>query len=525
MKNELISKYEPVRTLIVIIGLGFFLSSCAALPARPGGSGDDGRLSVNYLLVNDVYEIAPLAGGSVGGMARVATLKKEYLRKNPNTFLVMAGDFLSPSVYNSLQYEGRRIRGRQMVEAMNAAGTDLAVFGNHEFDINESELQSRINESRFRWVASNTFHKKDNALRPFARESGTASEAFPETWIQQVTDADGTAARIGFIGLTIPFNKAPYVGYTDPLATAEKLYEQLKDSCDAVIAVTHQLVQDDILLAKRLPGLAMILGGHEHDRRFQKVGNVFVMKAHANAKSAYAVELLINKKRNRLKVKPELRMIDAAIPDDAATAAVVERWTEIASDNYAAIGFDPKKIILRTSEPLDGRESQIRKEATNMTVLIVKAMEAAAPEADAVILNAGSVRVDDVLPMPLTEYDILRALPFGGGIMLADMKGSLLIQTLEAGRKNTGTGGFLHYSETLTYDPATNAWSLKGAVVDPAKTYRVALPDFLLTGGEANMDFLKKENPAIVDVHPYTPNPGDLRSDIRLAIVKYLERI
>jgi len=32
---------------------------------------------------------------------------------------------------------------------MNAAGMDLVVFGNHEFDIKESELQLRLNESTF----------------------------------------------------------------------------------------------------------------------------------------------------------------------------------------------------------------------------------------------------------------------------------------------------------------------------------------------------------------------------------------
>src|SRR5690606_10080632 len=79
-------------------------------------SGDDGKISVNLILINDVYEIAPLAGGKEGGMARLATLKKQYLNKNPNTYLIMAGDFLSPSVYHTLRHEGQPIRGKQMIE-------------------------------------------------------------------------------------------------------------------------------------------------------------------------------------------------------------------------------------------------------------------------------------------------------------------------------------------------------------------------------------------------------------------------
>ena len=47
-----------------------------------------------------------------------------------------------------------------MVDVMNTAGVNLAVFGNHEFDISEADLQKRINESNFTWVSSNTFHKK-----------------------------------------------------------------------------------------------------------------------------------------------------------------------------------------------------------------------------------------------------------------------------------------------------------------------------------------------------------------------------
>src|SRR5690606_22005461 len=98
--------------------------------------------------------------------------------------------------------------------------------------------------------------------------------------------------KIGFLGINIPFTKIDYVSYTDPLETAIRLYNQIKDSCDAVVAITHQAVTDDIILAKALPGLALIIGGHEHDMRFNKVGNVIISKAHANARSVYLLDLL-----------------------------------------------------------------------------------------------------------------------------------------------------------------------------------------------------------------------------------------
>ena len=144
----------------------FFVTGCAGLR---NSSTDDGKILVNFLLINDVYEIAPLNNGKEGGMARIASLKKELLKQSPNTFLVVAGDFVSPSVYNSLQYQGKAVRGKQMVEALNAAGLDFAVFGNHEFDIREAELQDRIDESSFRWISTNSFHKTKSGTEPFVK--------------------------------------------------------------------------------------------------------------------------------------------------------------------------------------------------------------------------------------------------------------------------------------------------------------------------------------------------------------------
>ncbi|MEO6820686.1 MAG: bifunctional metallophosphatase/5'-nucleotidase [Ginsengibacter sp.] len=480
---------------------------------------DDGKIDITFVQVNDVYEIAPLQGGKIGGMARVATLKKENLRNNPNTYLVMAGDFVSPSVYNSLKYEGKRIRGRQMIESMNAAGMDLAVFGNHEFDITESELQDRINESTFDWVSSNTFHKTKNGISPFVKTVSGKSISFPETYIMHVKDADGTSARIGFIGITLPFNKAEYVSYTDPLLTAERLYNQVKDSCDAVIALTHQSLADDSILAVKLPGLAMIMGGHEHDMHFIKVGNVNITKAHANAKSAFVINMTLNKNKHTVVVKPELKILDETVTLDPSTDEVVKKWTTIAFKSYASTGFDAQKVVRERGEPLDGRETEIRSKPTNLTRIIVSAIEKSSPGADIAIFNSGSIRVDDIIQMPVTQYDIIRTMPYGGTIMQVDMKGKLLSKILETGRLNIGSGGFLQYSASTQYDKATKAWKIKNSPIDADKTYRVAITDFLLTGGEANMGFLTKDNPDIVKIYP---SDG---IDMRIPVINYMENL
>jgi 5'-nucleotidase len=498
------------------------LSSCKTLKTSSNTLKDDGKITVTFVQINDVYEIAPLQNGKIGGMARVATLKKQELAKNPNTFMVMAGDFLSPSVYNSLKYEGKRIRGKQMVESLNSAGLDFAVFGNHEFDIKEDELQERINESTFQWISSNTYHSSHHGLSAFAKTNSSGTEPFPETYIIDVQDEDGTKAKIGFIGLTLPFNKADYVSYTDHFEVAEKLYNQLKTTCDAVVAITHLEVKEDSILARKVPGLALIMGGHEHDMQFKKIGNIYITKAHANAKSAYVNNLTIDVKNKKNTVVPELRMIDSTIEQDPETALVVKKWMDIGEKNFEALGFNAKRVIRDAGEPLDGREEKIRSGKTNLTRIIVSAMEKAAPTAEVTIVNSGSIRVDDILQMPVTEYDIIRSLPYGGSIMEVDMKGSLLMRVLEAGRNNVGSGGFLQYSSAVNYNSEKKIWTLKELPIDAKKSYHVAISDFLMTGGEANMEFLTKDNPEISKVYPVISDIKDPRSDARLAIIKYL---
>ena len=107
-----------MKKLIVILFCMCFLSC------------DSDRHSVYFVQLNDVYEIAPLGGGLYGGMARVAHVVDSLKSINPNTFLFMSGDFLNPSLIGNLKHDGVRIKGRQMIEVMNAMDFTMVTFGN-----------------------------------------------------------------------------------------------------------------------------------------------------------------------------------------------------------------------------------------------------------------------------------------------------------------------------------------------------------------------------------------------------------
>ena len=90
---------------------------------------------------------------------------------------------------------------------------------------------------------------------------------------------------------------------------------------------------------------------------------------------------------------------------------------------------------------------------------------------------------------PVTEYDVIRILPFGGKVLTADIRGSLLARALDQGIASHGTGAFLQTANVSIGDGGT--WAIGGKTLDPARMYRIAINDFLASGKEQGMDFLK----------------------------------
>lgn len=496
----------------------FGIASCAS--TKNTSVNDDGKISINFLQINDVYEIIPLEGGKTGGMARVATIKKQHLQQNPNTYMLIAGDFLSPSVYNGLRYEGRPIIGRQMVDAMNAAGVDLAIFGNHEFDLKKEDLQLRLNESSFEYISSNAFEKTTDGYKPFEKQKESGNQPIEKVKVLEVTDADGTKARIGIIGIMLTNPNESYVYYTSPLETVAKLYDSLAAITDAVIAITHQEMEADRELAQAVPGLLWIAGGHEHDMRYDKIGNVLITKAHANAKTVYSVNIEMDIRNKTNVVTTKLIAVNASIDDDPEVVKVVNKWNSIAGNSFGEEGFDIKEKLFTLKDSLEARDIFFRTSPTNFGNLICKAIANDFPHADAVIFNSGSVRLDDILSGELTQFDILRSLPYGGKIFEADIKGEILIKALNTANNIKGSGGYLQSS--FDFDPVTNLFLLKGEEINPSKMYRIALSQYLFEGKELHLEFLKPDNQLIIDKYPHPSSMNSPGWDIRHTLIKYI---
>ncbi len=467
------------------------------------------EVSFIILQLNDVYEIAPIEGGESAGMARVATIRKELLAENPNVITTMSGDFVSPSLIGTLQYEGEKIAGRHMVEVMNALGVDYVVPGNHEYDIKEDEHLKRIAESDFQWTTTNSFHMVDKQIVPWEQNG----KPFPDHIMHSIDGID-----IAFFGSTVPFNKANYVGYTDKYESVKAVYNKVKDEAEVLVAITHlEEEMDDSLATYFVPQLDLILGGHDHTNMKLQFGKTVMTKADANAKTVYVHRVSYNKATGKKTINSELVKINAQVASDPEVKAIVDKWVNIGNASMAAMGYTPDEVVMTTKDTLDGRESSIRYRPTNYPIMTAESFLFVAPEADLSIFNSGSIRLDDQLTGTVTEYDILRSFPFGGGIAIVDLEGDIIERILETGTvTNVGIGGYLQLANA---EKKADGWYVKGSRLVSRKTYKLALPDFVMGGGEKNLEF-------IGDYKSQATAPADfngVKNDIRDIIMAYFK--
>jgi len=463
-----------------------FLLACALLAASIGPFGGGhavsyaqqeepssprARAPLTILQVNDVYSTVPVDGpASAGGVARVATLKQNLTAAGRTPLLVLAGDFLSPSVASSV------FKGEQMVAALNAAGLDLATLGNHEFDFGVDVLLQRMREAKWQWVISNVIDT--NTGKPI----GGAAPYIVRTF---------GALKVGFIGLVlttdeISRDKLTHVKLIDPLEAAATYLHMLKrEEANVIVAVTHLAFADDRALVERFPEIDLVVGGHEHYPITATEGRAFISKAGSDAKFVARIDI-DRRPSGTVERFYELVPITSALPDEPKTAEVVASYE-------SRLGTELDTVVGRSTVPLDADTVRLRAAETNLGDLVADAIRDDA-KADIAIVNAGSVRGDRVYPAgPLTRRTLVEIHPFGGVICKVAVPATVIMQALNNGvSKMPATAGqfpqvsglTMHVDRNQPPDDRVRDVRLNGSPLDSNKTYTVAITDYMLKGGD-----------------------------------------
>jgi 5'-nucleotidase len=356
----------------------------------------------------------------IGGIARRATLVKriraELAGRAAAVWLVDAGDFSDGTAF-SIEY-----RGEADVAAMNAVGYDFATLGNHEFNYPLGQTQKLISLATYPILSANTTRKADG--KPLAR---------PHT-IQTV----GTL-KVAIFGLTT-HEAAAYPAareeliVADEIDTARRMADLLDTQADLLIALSHCGEDVDERIAAAVPRIDVIVGGHSHSRlpsgkfvwhsetlEAGDINGTIIVQNHQWGGELGRLDLLLLRDATgRWRVtryRARLLPVTAAIPEDAAVAAVVDKfWQPLAARYGERIGEAADDFVTIGD---DLAEYNLMADAIRATF-----------KTDFVVENIGGVRAP-LVKGPITRGDLALMDPFDNTIVTFAMSGQDLRKLLK----------------------------------------------------------------------------------------------
>jgi 5'-nucleotidase len=221
---------------------------------------------------NDVFgDIEPCGCRSnpQGGVTRKENMMKRL--NDPALIQVDAGDVLfSATEYPKMLAEQAELQASYLIKAMNLSGHDVVVPGEKDFALGLKTFEKLIKKSKAQFLAANLVRVSDK--KPLLK--GHA--------VLEKKGTDGAKTRVcvlGVVGESLTWPKGLRV--TPAIPAARKEIAALKGKCDTVIAVTHQGIEADLALAKQVPGIDVIVGGHSQSflQTPAKVGSTVIVQS------------------------------------------------------------------------------------------------------------------------------------------------------------------------------------------------------------------------------------------------------
>lgn len=221
----------------------------------------DTKPRITLLHTNDTHShLEPMASGPMagrGGIARRAAMVKRFRSLGGNLLLLDAGDVFQGTPYFN------RFRGALDYRLMSMAGYDAGTLGNHDFDAGIEGLLAALDEAAFPVLNCN-----------FTWKGAALLEQRIHPWLVK----DLPSLRVGITGVGVEFQGLVFsgnhkgVGWTDPIAPLKAVVKRLRttEKVDMVVVLSHLGLDqrggaiDDLNLARLVPGIDVIIGGHTH---------------------------------------------------------------------------------------------------------------------------------------------------------------------------------------------------------------------------------------------------------------------
>lgn len=487
------------------------------------------RSPLKIIHFNDVYNIEESHNEPVAGYARFQSALRSY--DNIKPLILFSGDIFAPSKLSIF------FNGDHMIPFLKKAGIHCACVGNHDFDHGVDKLGELVNQWDFPWLLSNV---------KCSKTGGHLSNTVEEVVIEH------EGYKIAIIGLAeiewietlldIHYEDIIFEESIDCANRYVKKYKQDRDDIDFLIALTHMRTHRDELLARAVPELDLILGGHDHHTVNYEHHDTLLKKSGTDFREFTIINLslLENTKSEYTDLK---NIVKENNTHDLSSGVLVKDITKI-SKKYKTMITEFEKIEITSEFPRDpelhnvvlelshkledkmkgicayagvdiiGLFTKIRHEETNFANMMTD-MVNEANKTDITLINCGTYRKDhDMPPGPFRTGDLMDFLPMIDSICIMKVRGDKLHRLLE-----NGVSAWPHFEGRFpsisgvkfAFDPSKPSGEridaqdikIKGEPIDYERFYTVSTKAFIASGKDGYVDFkswetLVKEDEGLV---------------------------
>ncbi|MDX3379736.1 bifunctional metallophosphatase/5'-nucleotidase [Streptomyces sp. ME02-6991-2A] len=467
-----------------------------------------------------------------GGVEYLATSLRTARKGNPYSVTAAGGDMVGASPLLSGLFHDE-----PTIEALNKLKLDVSAVGNHEFDEGATELARLQNGGCHPVEGCYEKGKKfKGADFPYLAANVT-KEKTGKPLLKPYTVWKKNGVKIGFIGVTlegtpdiVTANGVKGLKFHDEVKTINKYAKELdRKGVKSIVALIHEggapastsynydcdspgagdgISGPIVDIAKGItPKVDALVTGHTHQAYVCTVpdpaGKPRMVTSAASFGKLYTDTTLTYDLRTKDIVRTSVKSANHVVTRDQPKAAdmtsLIERWNKLA----APIANRPQGWI---SADINGRGSTAPEKPLG-NVIADAQLEGLAPAdkggAEVAFMNPGGIRADLVYKASGSEGDgvvtygeAFTVQPFTNMMNVVDLTGAQLVAALQqqVSGANEAAPKILQVSKGLTYTldltkagaarVVTDSIKLNGAAIDPARTYRVAMNEFLAGGGD-----------------------------------------
>lgn len=411
------------------------------------------------LHTNDIHGYVESYEG--GGLERIAALVEEYRRAHPGKVVLLDGGDTSLGTPLSGLFHGL-----PTAEIMDLMNYDAVVLGNHEFNWGKTRMKSLTEEMNTAVLCAN-----------LVREDGD-TPPYPG-W----TVFERNGVKLAVVGLVAPDTprRAPVEATEEWLflqpATAVEAVLPLLDEHDVLISLNHIGLDDDKSLARALPNIDLIVGGHSHTPLLEAVyeSGVPIVQAGCYGQFLGVVKVEIDTEADTLVVL-ESRLLSAeSVPEsEPAAHGIVEK--------FAA---ELRPILERTVATVTERVTNEAPDGGYDSPLGNYISDVFRRQAgtEIALYNRGGVRFD-MEPGELTTGQVFELFPFDDPVTVLVADGEELIRIVEQGTVD-GEGPISVSGLTAVIrNGRVTDLRVGSEPVAAERTYRIATTRFLADGGD-----------------------------------------